>query len=149
MFIIVPEANFEALGIVVFSALFLKPLRHAIKKRIIIHAKTNNAVDLSVARCQQFIKSFCLSNCAREAIKNKAACVRVHVELLFDLIVCSFALHLAEPSRLPGLTWALSRIADEMVIISPHKRPPVEAGFELMDGFAHKRVRVRRFLSTR
>lgn len=67
----------------------------------------------------------------------------------FDLVVCSFALHLAERSRLPALTWALSRVCDELLVLSPHKRPPIGLGFVEVDAFAHRRVRVRRFLSDR
>ena len=67
----------------------------------------------------------------------------------FEMVVCSFALHLAEPSRLPALTWALAGLADELLVLSPHKRPPVEVGFVEVQAFVHQRVRVRRFLSTR
>lgn len=67
----------------------------------------------------------------------------------FSLVVCSFALHLAEASRLPALTWALAGLADELLVLSPHKRPPVELGFVEVHAFVHDRVRVRRFLSAR
>lgn len=63
----------------------------------------------------------------------------------YDLIVCSYALHLAEPSRLPGITWALSALAPELLILSPHKRPPIRLGWTLTDTFRHQRVHVRRF----
>lgn len=64
----------------------------------------------------------------------------------FDLIVCSFALHLAERSRLPGVLWALSRAGRELLLLSPHKRPHIGLGFEQIDRFEHRRVRVRRFV---
>lgn len=41
----------------------------------------------------------------------------------FSLIVCSFALHLVEPSRLPALMFELSRVSDSLVVLTPHKRP--------------------------
>lgn len=41
----------------------------------------------------------------------------------YSLIVCSFALHLVEESRLPLLAYQLSRIAPSLLILSPHKRP--------------------------
>lgn len=63
----------------------------------------------------------------------------------FDLIVCSFALHLAERSRLPGITWALARASRALLILSPHKRPAIDVGFTQTDAFAHRRVRARRF----
>lgn len=65
----------------------------------------------------------------------------------FDLIVCSFALHLVERSRLPGVLWALSRVGRELLLLSPHKRPAVELGFDRVDEFEHRRVRVRRFVA--
>lgn len=65
----------------------------------------------------------------------------------FDLIVCSFALHLAERSRLPGLLWALSRAGRALLLLSPHKRPAVTVGFDAVDEFEHRRVRVRRYVS--
>lgn len=65
----------------------------------------------------------------------------------YDLIICSFALHLEAPSRLPATTWALAQIADELLITSPHKRPPIEDGWIEVDHFRHHRVHVRRFLS--
>jgi hypothetical protein len=44
----------------------------------------------------------------------------------FDLIVCSFALHLVpSPSELFALLYALSERADWLVIIAPHKKPEV------------------------
>lgn len=65
----------------------------------------------------------------------------------FDLLVCSFALHLVERSRLPGILWALSRAGRELLLLSPHKRPAVEHAFDQIDGFEHERVRVRRFVA--
>jgi len=41
----------------------------------------------------------------------------------YNLIICSFALHLLAESRLPALLYQLSRIASNLIIITPHKRP--------------------------
>lgn len=63
----------------------------------------------------------------------------------YSLIVCSFALHLCEQSRLPALAYRLAQISDAMLILTPHKRPHVqrEWGWELVGEFVRHRVRVR------
>ena len=51
----------------------------------------------------------------------------------YSLIVCSFALHLCEQSRLPRLMMELRTISDALLILTPHKRPEIreEWGWEL------------------
>jgi SAM-dependent methyltransferase len=63
----------------------------------------------------------------------------------FSLIVCSYALHLLEPSRLPGLLAALGEISGALVILSPHKRPQLDPawGWQLVDEIYPQRVRTR------
>lgn len=41
----------------------------------------------------------------------------------FDTIISSFGLHLCEESMLPTLLYQLKEISDNLIIISPHKRP--------------------------
>lgn len=43
----------------------------------------------------------------------------------FSLIVCSFALHLADESRLPVLCYQLSRLAPRLIVVTPIKRPRI------------------------
>ncbi|MBE9227768.1 methyltransferase domain-containing protein [Phormidium sp. LEGE 05292] len=61
----------------------------------------------------------------------------------YSLIVCSFALHLVDRSRLPLLLYHLSLIADTMVIITPHKRPQLKSewGWIFLDEITIERVR--------
>ncbi|HWE94324.1 MAG TPA: class I SAM-dependent methyltransferase [Tepidisphaeraceae bacterium] len=63
----------------------------------------------------------------------------------YGLIACSFALHLCEPSRLPGLMYRLSLVADSLLVLTPHKRPHIarEWGWELEGEFVVERVRAR------
>jgi ubiquinone/menaquinone biosynthesis C-methylase UbiE len=63
----------------------------------------------------------------------------------YSLIVCSFALHLLPASRLPRLVYQLSRIADTLIIITPHKRPRLQEawGWKLEDEIIVERVRGR------
>ena len=69
----------------------------------------------------------------------------------YSLTVCSFALHLADVSRLPLLAWQLAQISDALLIVTPHKRPDLrpEWGWRLVDEFVRDRVRARVYLSHR
>ena len=63
----------------------------------------------------------------------------------YSLIVCSYALHLEEPSRLPSLLHALGQISGALLILSPHKRPQLDPawGWRLVDEIYPQRVRTR------
>lgn len=68
----------------------------------------------------------------------------------FSLVVCSFAMHLVERSRLPGLCVALSAIAPRLLVLTPHKRPQLREawGFRLAGEQLHRRVRARLYQRT-
>ena len=63
----------------------------------------------------------------------------------YSLVVCSFALHLLAPSRLPALLFRLAEIAPRLLILTPHKRPEIKAawGWMLEDEVVIERVRAR------
>ncbi len=61
----------------------------------------------------------------------------------FDLIICSFAMHLLEPSRLPDLCYALTQISSKLLIISPHKKPVISWGWNIQGELYLNRVRAR------
>lgn len=65
----------------------------------------------------------------------------------YDLIVCSFALHLAEPSRLPALAIQLSLLAGRLLVLTPHKRPQIRAewGWQPLGELLAERVRARAY----
>jgi SAM-dependent methyltransferase len=67
----------------------------------------------------------------------------------YSLVVCSFALHLAEPSRLPVLCYQLSVISPALLVLTPHKRPTVRPdwGWRLAGEFVWARVRARWYRS--
>ena len=67
----------------------------------------------------------------------------------YSLIVCSFALHLLENSRLPKVSYQLSLIGETMLIVTPHKRPQIERewGWELSHEMVVQRVRSRLYKS--
>jgi SAM-dependent methyltransferase len=70
-------------------------------------------------------------------------------ERRYRLIVCSFALHLCQASRLPRLASQLSLIAPALWVLTPHKRPELrpEWGWRLMDESLVDRVRTRLYHS--
>lgn len=67
----------------------------------------------------------------------------------YDTIFCSFALHLAEPSRLPVVCMRLAETAAHLVILTPHKRPEIREqwGWRLEDEWLQDRVRLRLYSS--
>jgi hypothetical protein len=68
----------------------------------------------------------------------------------YSLIVCSYALHLLEESRLPQLAYQLSRAATALLVLTPHKRPHLREGWgwRLMGEQVVQRVRVRYYAAT-
>ena len=63
----------------------------------------------------------------------------------WSTIVCSFALHLVEPSWLPGVCRALAEASDTLVVVTPHKRPDIRSGWGWGPAveIKHDRTRVR------
>lgn len=63
----------------------------------------------------------------------------------YSLIVCSFAMHLVEESRLPMLVYQLMVIAESLLILTPHKRPMLkpEWGWGEPEEIILDRVRAR------
>ena len=63
----------------------------------------------------------------------------------YSLTVCSFALHLADASRLPLVAWQLAQVSEALLVVTPHKRPDLRVswGWELVDEVLIDRVRGR------
>jgi SAM-dependent methyltransferase len=70
-------------------------------------------------------------------------------ERRYSLIVCSFALHLCEPSRLPAVAQQMSLVAGELLVLTPHKRPLIkpEWGWDPVGEVVVERVRARFYRS--
>jgi 2-polyprenyl-3-methyl-5-hydroxy-6-metoxy-1,4-benzoquinol methylase len=70
-------------------------------------------------------------------------------EFRWNTVVCSYAFHLCEQSRLAAVCTQLSSVADHLVIVTPHKRPEISPGwgFTLVDEHrdTNLRVRLRRY----
>lgn len=67
----------------------------------------------------------------------------------YSLVVCSFALHLAEPSRLPAVCQQLALVTPALLILTPHKRPEIrpEWGWTKAGELVWARVRCRLYRS--
>ncbi|KIJ55122.1 hypothetical protein M422DRAFT_41190 [Sphaerobolus stellatus SS14] len=61
-----------------------------------------------------------------------------HPKPVMEMVICSFALHLIEPSELFSLLWELSLKARWLVVLEPHKKPEIKDGWgwELWDSSA-------------
>lgn len=70
-------------------------------------------------------------------------------DLKFSSVVCSFALHLYDESRLPSLLWSLTEWAPTLIVLTPHKRPHIrsEWGWQLQSEHVVDRVRIRKYKS--
>jgi 2-polyprenyl-3-methyl-5-hydroxy-6-metoxy-1,4-benzoquinol methylase len=68
---------------------------------------------------------------------------------VYSLVVCSFAMHLCEISRLPNLCYQLAQISPKLFVVSPHKRPVLkpEWGWQLEVETSFERVKARLFTS--
>lgn len=67
----------------------------------------------------------------------------------FDLCVCSFALHLCDPSCLFITLYQLASHCRWLAVLSPHKQPAVRAehGWAAAQAFKVERVHVRVYRS--
>jgi SAM-dependent methyltransferase len=67
----------------------------------------------------------------------------------YSLIICSFALHLADTSRLPLICYHLANISPKFLILTPHKRPVIKAewGWQLETEMQFERVKARLYQS--
>lgn len=65
----------------------------------------------------------------------------------YSIIVCSFALHLLEPSKLPIFLYKIAQISNQLLILSPHKKPEIkeEWGWILDEEINIDKVRIRLF----
>lgn len=88
-----------------------------------------------LARTGQAAEAFSFADVAEGALAGRQ----------YSLVVCSFALHLAEVSRLPGLLFRLAEIAPQLLILTPHKRPELKPawGWQLAEEMVVERVRTR------
>ncbi len=63
----------------------------------------------------------------------------------FNTVICSFALHLCEESMLNPVLYQLAMISDKLIILTPHKRPKINAYWKLEREIIVDRVRLREY----
>src|SRR5262249_32011629 len=92
-------------------------------------------------RTGQSAETFTFEQIAAGALADRA----------YRLIMCSFALHLVDLSRLPTLAYQLSLNAPTLIVITPHKRPQLRDnwGWSQQDEFVLERVRARLYYAAR
>lgn len=68
----------------------------------------------------------------------------------YDAIISSFAMHLCDRSRLPMLCLRLAESSENLVILTPHKRPEIQEswGWTLAEEMKMERVRLRHYVNT-
>jgi predicted nicotinamide N-methyase len=49
----------------------------------------------------------------------------------FDVIICSYALHLLPESYLPNFLYKLTEVGNRLIILSPHKKPNINFFWKL------------------
>lgn len=47
----------------------------------------------------------------------------------YDFVICSYAMHLCEKSMLPMLLYRIGEVSNNLVIITPHKKPNCNGNF--------------------
>jgi hypothetical protein len=67
----------------------------------------------------------------------------------YDAVICCFAMHLVDDSRLVALGTALALAATHLIIITPHKRPDLtpDMGWTLRQEAVVDRIRMRWYVS--
>jgi 2-polyprenyl-3-methyl-5-hydroxy-6-metoxy-1,4-benzoquinol methylase len=90
-------------------------------------------------RTKQTAKQITFEDVARGALSKKS----------YSLIVCSFALHLIEKSKLHGVLFQLSLITPNLLILTPHKRPVIttKMGWHLEKETELSRIKARLYRS--
>ena len=79
----------------------------------------------------------CLSYTFKDIVQGKM------LNKKYDTIICSFAMHLCEESMLDMLLYQLSQITNNLIIITPHKRPNIKNWFVLKEEYIKNKVRLR------
>lgn len=63
----------------------------------------------------------------------------------FDVIICSYAMHLVPESYLPSLLYQLSTICQKLIILTPHKRPAINHFWQLTNEFTLNKTKLKTY----
>ena len=66
----------------------------------------------------------------------------------FDVIICSYAMHLVNISYLPNLLYQLSLNSEKLIILTPHKRPDINNFWKLSSFKISGKTKMKIYLRT-
>jgi SAM-dependent methyltransferase len=75
--------------------------------------------------CELYMKNT-RNNCIQMSFKD---IVRFGLGKRYDFIICSYAMHLCEPSMLAMLLYRIAESSNNLIIITPHKKPNCDGEF--------------------
>lgn len=105
---------------------------------------SNNIVAKQIIGCEPYLNNEYIANTGNKCYPyNFDDIADGKLSEHFDTIICSFALHLCPISKLPNVLFELSWIADELVILTPNKRPLIKNFFNEISETEYNRVRMR------
>lgn len=103
--------------------------------------------DINIIGCDPYLFREYELNTGKKCLRYSFSDIQKGVlnNMLFDTIVCSYALHLSEESILPDLFWNLSLISKILIIISPNNKPVLkrDCGWELNNLFKEGKSKCR------
>lgn len=104
--------------------------------------------DFSVSGCDPYLheqyKFYTGKECLKYSFKD---IINGKLDGWYDIIICSFALHLCEKSMLPNLLFQLSRITNKLIIISPSDALEIKDYFTLISHHKVNRVHTRIYIT--
>lgn len=87
---------------------------------------------LSVTGCEPYLTDCFIKNTGFKCLTHSFEDIaQKGLKEKFDVIICSYAMHLVPESYLPNLLFQLKQVADQLVILTPHKRPEISNFWEL------------------
>lgn len=80
-----------------------------------------------VEGCDPYLFNLYRDNIGRECLKYSFEDIAMgKLTKKYDIVICSYSLHLAQLSYLPNILYCLARISDRLIILTPHKRPVIK-----------------------
>lgn len=107
----------------------------------------------SIDGCDPYTAQAYRERTGRDAQPSSFQDIASGIHKRYGTVICSFALHLCEPSWLPLVVQSIARASRALLVLTPHKRPSLrpEWGMSLLQErcVAEPRVRARLYLSDR
>jgi hypothetical protein len=103
--------------------------------------KNINATDPYL--CPSYNKKYnfnCMNYSFKDILNNK-------LNINYSTIFCSYALHLADNSMIPNISWNLSLISEYLVIITPNNKPIINSGWNKILNLKYKKSKCKIYKS--